>query len=132
MKALITCTKKLAVFAIAACLCLCSSLWLFACADGGQAAENPPPSGETGNSPSDGEDNSSGGEGGSAIKEITLTVGGRVFVVTLADNDTARAFTDLLPLTLPMSELNGNEKYYIWTSGCRSARTDPGPYARAT
>lgn len=40
-----------------------------------------------------------------------MTVGERRFAVTLADTDTARAFTAQLPLTLDMFELNGNEKH---------------------
>lgn len=43
---------------------------------------------------------------------ITVTVGGRTFSATLYNNETARAFKERLPLTLNMSELNGNEKYY--------------------
>ena len=43
---------------------------------------------------------------------ITITVNGRAFSATLYDNETARAFKERLPLTLDMSELNGNEKYY--------------------
>lgn len=42
---------------------------------------------------------------------ITITVNGRAFSATLYDNETARAFKERLPLTLDMSELNGNEKY---------------------
>lgn len=40
-----------------------------------------------------------------------MTVGERRFAITLADNAAARAFAALLPLTLDMAELNGNEKY---------------------
>ena len=43
---------------------------------------------------------------------ITITINGREFSATLYDNETSRAFKELLPLTLDMSELNGNEKYY--------------------
>ncbi len=39
-----------------------------------------------------------------------MTVGERRFAITLDDNAAARAFAKLLPLTLDMSELNGNEK----------------------
>lgn len=39
-----------------------------------------------------------------------MTVGGRRFAITLADTEAARAFADMLPLTLDMEELNGNEK----------------------
>jgi hypothetical protein len=39
-----------------------------------------------------------------------MTVGNRRFAVTLADTPAAQAFAALLPLTLDMGELNGNEK----------------------
>lgn len=44
--------------------------------------------------------------------DIEITVNGHFFSATLFDNETARAFKEQLPLTLDMSELNGNEKYY--------------------
>ncbi len=40
-----------------------------------------------------------------------MTVGTRRFAVALEDNPTARAFVQLLPATLDMAELNGNEKH---------------------
>lgn len=43
---------------------------------------------------------------------INISVGGRTYAATLADNDAACAFAALMPLTVDMSELNGNEKYY--------------------
>ncbi|MBD5111305.1 MAG: hypothetical protein HDT42_02040 [Ruminococcaceae bacterium] len=49
--------------------------------------------------------------------EIKITVNGRAFSATLYDNETARAFKERLPLTLDMSELNGNEKYYYLPEG---------------
>lgn len=48
----------------------------------------------------------------SAETTITLTIGDKSFPVTLADNDTAEAFAKLLPKTMDMEELNGNEKYF--------------------
>ena len=39
-----------------------------------------------------------------------MTVGERRFAITLADTKAARAFAAMLPLTLDMEELNGNEK----------------------
>lgn len=41
----------------------------------------------------------------------TMSINGESFDVQLANNETARAFEDLLPLELSMDELNGNEKY---------------------
>ena len=43
---------------------------------------------------------------------IIVTVNGQSFTATLEDNETARVFYKMLPLTLEMDELNGNEKYY--------------------
>ena len=40
-----------------------------------------------------------------------MTVGERRFAITLTDNGAARAFAAQLPLTLDMSDLNGNEKH---------------------
>ncbi|MBQ9231747.1 MAG: hypothetical protein IJ190_11325 [Prevotella sp.] len=48
----------------------------------------------------------------SSNMEIIITVGGKTFTATLEDTETGRAFYNRLPLTLNMSELNGNEKYY--------------------
>ncbi len=43
---------------------------------------------------------------------ITVEIGDKSFSAKLYDNETARAFADMLPLTLDMNELNGNEKYF--------------------
>ena len=40
-----------------------------------------------------------------------MVVGERRFVVILSDNVTGHAFAKMLPLTLDMAELNGNEKH---------------------
>lgn len=45
-------------------------------------------------------------------RKIRISVGGQSFTATLADTKAAEEFAALLPLTLNMSELNGNEKYY--------------------
>lgn len=51
------------------------------------------------------------GEENMINKEITIRVGNHRFSVTLEDNATGRAFLSLLPMTVTMNELNGNEKY---------------------
>jgi hypothetical protein len=43
---------------------------------------------------------------------LIITIGGKPFGATLSDNSTAAAFKALLPLSVSMSELNGNEKLY--------------------
>ena len=42
---------------------------------------------------------------------VWMTIGERRFAITLTDTAAARAFATLLPLTLDMRELNGNEKH---------------------
>ena len=42
---------------------------------------------------------------------ILITIGDKIFAATLADNATATAFKKLLPLSITMTELNGNEKF---------------------
>ena len=42
---------------------------------------------------------------------ITIRIGDRVFAATLSDNATVDAFRKLLPLSITMAELNGNEKF---------------------
>jgi len=44
--------------------------------------------------------------------KMKITIGTAVFTATLYDNPSANAFKASLPLTINMTELNGNEKYY--------------------
>ena len=44
--------------------------------------------------------------------KIEIVVGNKSFSATLYDNAAAKALLEMLPMTLNMSELNGNEKYY--------------------
>lgn len=46
-----------------------------------------------------------------AGRKIKITINDKVFTATLLDNNSANAFKQLLPLTIKMVELNGNEKY---------------------
>ena len=50
-------------------------------------------------------------EGQSMGTAITIRIGDKVFAATLADNATATGFKKRLPLSITMSELNGNEKF---------------------
>lgn len=47
-----------------------------------------------------------------SVNKMRVVVGDKVFLASLADNATTDYLKDLLPLTMTMSELNGNEKYY--------------------
>ena len=53
---------------------------------------------------------------------IDITVGGKVFKADIEASETGRAFIAKLPLTLDMSELNGNEKYCYGVSLPRADR----------
>ena len=55
-----------------------------------------------------------------------MTVGERRFALTLTDNAAARAFAELLPLTLHMAELNGNEKTVSLPKGLPTNASRPG------
>ena len=46
------------------------------------------------------------------MTEINIIIGNKTFVAEIEDTETGRAFVNRLPMTLNMSELNGNEKYY--------------------
>lgn len=49
---------------------------------------------------------------GDDMRKLNIQVGNQDFTVILYDNPTTRALLERLPMTLDMSELNGNEKYY--------------------
>jgi len=44
--------------------------------------------------------------------QLKISVNGQAFIATLVDNPSTQAFIKQLPLTLNMTELHGNEKYY--------------------
>ena len=57
---------------------------------------------------------------------ISIAVGNSTFKIKLYDNDTAKALLAQLPLTLDMSELNGNEKYFFMPNGLPTASEQVG------
>ena len=58
---------------------------------------------------------------------MNITIGNKTFAATLEDNETAKAFVKQLPLTVDMSELNGNEKYNYLPSNLRAdTSSSPG------
>ena len=58
--------------------------------------------------------------------QMWMTVATQRFDVTLEDNPTARAFVQLLPATLEMAELNGNEKHASLPRTLPTEATRPG------
>lgn len=45
------------------------------------------------------------------MTKLQVTLGGTQYTAVLYDNETTRALLEMLPMTISMSELNGNEKY---------------------
>lgn len=70
----------------------------------------PAPTESTTQSPSD--KNKSAEPNNTDKNTVILTIGDSTFSVALYDNNTAAALRKLLPLSVNMSELHGNEKYY--------------------
>ena len=59
-------------------------------------------------------------------KQMKITVGSKNFVAILEDNATAAAFKALLPMTVEMTELNGNEKYARLAGRLPTKDANPG------
>ena len=57
---------------------------------------------------------------------INVIIGTKTFTATLADSETGKAFAQLLPMTLSMNELNGNEKYHNLASYLPTDTYQPG------
>jgi len=57
---------------------------------------------------------------------LRIRIGSDTFAATLFDNPTAAAFVAQLPLTVAMTELNGNEKYYDFATGLPTSAASPG------
>ncbi len=58
--------------------------------------------------------------------KIKIKVGSQTFTATLLDNKSAKAFKEILPLTINMIELNANEKYYDLPSSLPTNSSNPG------
>lgn len=54
-----------------------------------------------------------------------LSIKGIRFTIDLANNETASAFANMLPLKVEMSELNGNEKYVYLNTTLPAKGTNP-------
>src|SRR5699024_162023 len=58
--------------------------------------------------------------------EMKITIGSNTFTATLLDNETVAAFKEMLPITLDMNELNGNEKYARLSGNLPTNAENPG------
>jgi hypothetical protein len=60
------------------------------------------------------------------MNKMKITTGSATFTATLDDNPTTAAFKGMLPLTLEMVELNGNEKHCQLGRKLRADDANPG------
>lgn len=58
--------------------------------------------------------------------KIKITVNSKTFTAILLDNNSAKTFKKMLPLTINMIELNGNEKYYDLLNSIPTDASNPG------
>lgn len=66
------------------------------------------------------------GDRSATTNTMKITIGSNTFTVTLDDNPTVNAFKPMLPLTVEMTELNGNEKYFDLPTKLPVAAAKPG------
>ena len=92
-----------------------------------ELTEVPPrPSDEDENNVGEENDDYNGNNHEAMERNMVITVNGTSFAATLEDNGAARAFAAMLPLTLDMSELNGNEKYHYLDGSLPTDSYRPG------
>jgi hypothetical protein len=58
--------------------------------------------------------------------KIKITVNSQIFTATLLDNNSAKAFKEMLPMTVEMTELNRNEKYVRLPQNLPTNASNPG------
>ncbi|EFK56614.1 cyclophilin-like fold protein [Sphingobacterium spiritivorum] len=58
--------------------------------------------------------------------KIKIKVGSQTFTATLLDNNSVKAFKEMLPLTINMVDLNNNEKYYDLPNSLPTNPSNPG------
>jgi hypothetical protein len=58
--------------------------------------------------------------------KIKITVNSQTFTATLLDNNSAKAFKEMLPMTAEMTELNRNEKYVRLPENLPTNASNPG------
>lgn len=91
----------------------------------GAVPEASPAISQEGNGEGEGEDEGTG-QGQDKPLTMTLTIGTKTFNASLEDNATTTALLKMLPMTLHMSELGGNEKYHYLGSPLPTGTYSPG------
>jgi hypothetical protein len=58
--------------------------------------------------------------------KMKISIGSRAFIATLYDNPTVAKLKAMLPLTLDMTDLNDNEKYFHFSTNLPTDASNPG------
>ena len=64
--------------------------------------------------------------GDTTTQKMKIKIGSKTFTASLFNNPTVAAFKEMLPLTLNMTELNGNEKYFHLSTSLPTNASNPG------
>ena len=70
--------------------------------------------------------NNPGNTSNTDTAKMKITIGTTIFTATLYVNATAAAFKAKLPMTINMTELNGNEKYFDLPNALPANASNPG------
>jgi hypothetical protein len=62
---------------------------------------------------------------GARTMKMKISIGSRTFIATLDDNPAATKLKAMLPITLDMTELNGNEKYFHFSTKFPTDASNP-------
>lgn len=119
MKRLYTITFMMLALSLSVCSMSCTS------DDPITEAEQPVSPGNPDNESETPEDNNEDNDNPMS-NNLKITVGSASFSATLENNAAAAAFKALLPMTVDMLELNGNEKYYNLSGSLPTASSSPG------
>ena len=60
-----------------------------------------------------------------SMKEVMITINNKEYELELEDNETVKDFLKLLPVSVSMSELNGNEKFIYLDQSLSTNPTNP-------
>lgn len=71
-------------------------------------------------------DNNNSDDNNPMSNNLKIRIGQTTFNATLDNNRTAAAFKALLPMTVSMTEMGGNEKYYYLPDNLPTASSNPG------
>ena len=58
--------------------------------------------------------------------KINVIINNNIYQATILNNETSKQFINMLPLTITMNELNGNEKYYYFDNNLPSNQSKIG------